>query len=136
MIADRTARPFKGDLAEYADWLKHRSRALNFRPSEENTLSETKAKSRIKRKKARQASAHQRKQTADIRREFKTLEFAIEDLSVQRRGIVDKLADPSTYQTSTAELKQLILKKEMLDRDIKQAETKWIKIAELLESAD
>ena len=49
--------------------------------------------------------------------------------------MVEKLADPKTYELPTAELRALILKKEAMDKDVAKAEAAWLKAAEALEAA-
>ena len=45
------------------------------------------------------------------------------------------LGDAETYEMSTIDLEQIIIKKEHIDRELKVVETEWLEASEALELA-
>jgi ATP-binding cassette subfamily F protein 3 len=136
LVADGTVKPFNGDLSEYAGWLRERARMSSRKPIAVEGARESETNSRVGRKEARKAAAERRKENADIRKAAREAEKALEKLTSRRQSLVDKLADPATYGLATSELKKIILKKEVVDREIAAAESEWMEAAEALEAAE
>ena len=136
MVADGTVKPFDGDLADYAGWLRERSRAASGKGSKTSDASTGEGNSRVDRKEARKAAAERRKENADIRKAAREAEKLLEKLTVRRQKLIDTLGDPATYEKSTQEVKDLILKKEAVDREIVAAEATWLEASEALEAAE
>jgi ATP-binding cassette subfamily F protein 3 len=135
MVADGTVKPFDGDLSDYAGWLRERSRAAGKSAKASDTAAGEK-NNRVDRKEARKAAAERRKENADIRKAAREAEKLLEKLSARRQKLVDTLGDPATYEKSTQELQELIMKKEAVDREIAAAEATWLEASEALEAAE
>jgi ATP-binding cassette subfamily F protein 3 len=135
MVADGTVKPFDGDLSDYAGWLRERSRAAGKSAKASDTAAGEK-NNRVDRKEARKAAAERRKENADIRKAAREAEKLLEKLSARRQKLVDTLGDPATYEKSTRELQELIMKKEAVDREIAAAEATWLEASEALEAAE
>ena len=61
------------------------------------------------------------------------LEKQITALSNKRDEVLLILGDTETYEMSTSDLKQIIIKKERIDSELKVVETKWLEASEALE---
>ncbi len=136
LVADGTVKPFDGDLADYAAWLRERSRAASGRAGKADPGEAGDSNSRMGRKEARKAAADRRKENADIRKAAREAEKLLEKLTERRNKLIETLGDPATYEKSTREVKDLILKKEAVDREIAAAEAAWLEASEALEAAE
>ncbi len=129
LVAGGTARPFDGDLADYESAL----RAEDAAPREGAPAT---ARSRAGRREARRAAAGRREETAGPRRAAREAEAALERLSARRADLLERLADPATYEEAgTARLKALMLEKDTVERGIAAAEAAWLEASEALEAA-
>jgi ATP-binding cassette subfamily F protein 3 len=136
LVADGTVKPFDGDLAEYASWLRERAKAASGKAAKSEMGEAGEANSRVGRKEARKAAADRRKENADIRKAAREAEKLLEKLTERRNRLVATLGDPATYEKSTREVQELIMKKEAVDREIVAAETAWLEASEALEAAE
>ncbi|WP_292879249.1 ribosomal protection-like ABC-F family protein [Nisaea sp.] len=129
LVANGTVKPYDGDLDGYRDWLRQEERAAR----SGNAGQEPEKKN--DRKQARQDSAERRRQTADIRKKIREAEKKLEKLAERKAKLEQQLADPKIYEGPTADLKQVILKKEAVDREIESAEAEWLEAESALEEA-
>ncbi len=129
LVANGTVKPYDGDLDGYRDWLRQEERAAR----SGNAVEEPEKKN--DRKQARQESAERRRQTADIRKKIREAEKKLERLSERKAKLEERLADPKIYEGPTADLKQMILKKESVDREIESVEAEWLEAEAALEQA-
>jgi len=129
LVANGTVKPYDGDLDGYRDWLRQEERAAR----SGNAGGEPEKKN--DRKQARQESAERRRQTADLRKKIREAEKKLEKLTARKDKLEQELADPKIYEGPTADLKQLILKKEAVDREIESAEAEWLEAEAALEAA-
>jgi ATP-binding cassette subfamily F protein 3 len=135
MVADGTVQPFDGDLSDYAGWLRDRAKSSS-KNAKANDNAGGEGNNRLGRKQARKAAADRRKENADARKAAREAEKALEKLTTRRQALVDKLGDPSTYEKSTSEVQDLVMKKEVIDREIVAAEAAWLLASEVLEAAE
>lgn len=129
LVANGTVKPYDGDLDGYRDWLRQEERAARIASADEEP------EKKNDRKQARQASAEKRRQTADIRKKIREAEKKLEKLSQRKAKLEEQLADPKIYEGPTADLKAVILKKEVVDREIESAEAEWLDAESALEEA-
>ena len=87
------------------------------------------------RKDARKAAAERRQQMASVRKAAKDAEKRLDKLSKDRESLMATMADPSTWEKSTAEVQKLALKKAALDKEIADVEERWLAAEAELEAA-
>ena len=133
LIADGTVNPFKGDLDDYAAWLKDRAREGVRGEGRIGTDEQKQSSQKTNKKEQRKAAADKRKANSDLRKKISELEKQITLLSHQRDEVLVILGDTETYEMSTSDLKQIIIKKERIDSELKVIETKWLEASEALE---
>ena len=133
LIADGTVNPFKGDLDDYATWLKDRAREGVRREDRIGIDEQKQSSQKTNKKEQRKAAADKRKANSDLRKKISELEKQITLLSHQRDEVLVILGDTETYEMSTSDLKQIIIKKERIDSELKVIETKWLEASEALE---
>ena len=135
LVADGTVNPFKGDLDDYAAWLKDRAREGVRGEGRIGTDEQKQSSQKTNKKEQRKAAADKRKANSDLRKKISELEKQITLLSHQRDEVLVILGDTETYEMSTSDLKQIIIKKERIDSELKVIETKWLEASEALELA-
>ena len=133
LVADGTVNPFKGDLDDYAAWLKDRAREGVRGEGRIGTDEQKQSSQKTNKKEQRKAAADKRKANSDLRKKISELEKQITLLSHQRDEVLVILGDTETYEMSTSDLKQIIIKKERIDSELKVIETKWLEASEALE---
>ena len=133
LVADGTVNPFKGDLDDYATWLKDRAREGVRREDRIGIDEQKQSSQKTNKKEQRKIAADKRKANSDLRKKILELEKQITLLSNQRDEVLVILGDTETYEMSTSDLKQIIIKKEHIDSELKVIETKWLEASEALE---
>ena len=124
LVEDGGCKRFDGDLGDYRRHLIERTRtAKRARNGEAPAIS---------RKDGRRARAQAREATADLRKQAKEAEKRLERLGRQRAEIENVLADPSTYEGSTADMLELGRKLAKIDNEIAAAESAWLEAEEAL----
>jgi ATP-binding cassette subfamily F protein 3 len=115
LVADGRSKPFDGDLDDYQQWLKARSR-----PKEEESRPE---RSADKRPKVRDPLAKLKGQLETIERELQTL--------ARERQILDAEA----AQSAEAEVRQKN-RRANLERDVAALEARWLDVGSAIEAAE
>ena len=133
MIADGTVNPFNGDLDDYASWLKDKVKENAGNLVKKVKDEQSQIHQKTSKKEQRKAAADKRKATSDLRKKILELEKQITVLSNKRDEVLIILGDTETYEMSTSDLKQIIMKKERIDNELKVVETKWVEASEALE---
>jgi len=124
LVEDGGCKRFDGDLGDYRRHLIERTRtAKRARNGDAPATS---------RKDERRARARAREATADLRKRAKEAEKWLERLGRQRAEIETVLADPSTYEGSTADMLELGRKLAKIDDEIAAAESAWLEAEEAL----
>ncbi len=127
LVADGTAKPFDGDLDDYAAYtLRDRS----------NGEGGKKKADKINKKDKRQDQAKSRESTADIRKAAAEAEKQMEKLQRDKKAIEAKLADPKLYAEDKARVVDLGKQRAALDAAIAKAEAAWIEAQGKLEAAE
>ena len=124
LVEDGGCQRFDGDLGDYRRHLIERTRTAK---RAQNGDAPT-----ISRKDERRARARAREATADLRKQAKEAEKRLERLGRQRAEIEIVLADPSTYEGSTADMLELGRKLAKIDNEISAAESAWLEAEEAL----
>ena len=135
LIADGTVNPFNGDLDDYASWLKDKVKESAGNSVKNVNDEQSQMQHKTSKKEQRKAAADKRKATSDLRRKILELEKQITILSNKRDEVLGTLGDAETYEMSTIDLEQIIIKKEHIDRELKVVETEWLDASEALELA-
>jgi ATP-binding cassette subfamily F protein 3 len=127
LVADGSARPFAGDLDDYAAWMREWRAAQDAKP-------EPKKEKVV----ARVEPAVQRNPAAgrEARKTLEKVEKRLATLQVQQTGLEAALADGAMYDASRRdELERLLAEKARLDAELAQAEEEWLAASEAAESA-
>ena len=135
LIADGTVNPFNGDLDDYASWLKDKVKETAGNSVKKVKDDQSQMHHKTSKKEQRKAAADKRKATSDLRKKILELEKQITILSNKRDEVLGTLGDAETYEKSTSDLEQIIIKKEHIDRELKVVETEWLEASEALELA-
>ncbi len=136
LVADGRAQPFDGDLDDYRDWLNERQRAIN-RDAAPRIAGN--GNSATDRREQKRQDAERRQQLAIKRKPLeqraRALEQRMEKLHVEQRTLETTLADPASYDDANkARLKEWLLRKGEVDRELEALETEWLEIQEAIEA--
>jgi ATP-binding cassette subfamily F protein 3 len=132
LVADGGARPFDGDLDDYANWLAAQ-RALRQSPR-------TQTEDRSERRQRREADAAARQEILQKRRpllkELEKLEAQLAALAAESRTLETRLADPALYapQSDRQQHETLARRQKEITATQEAAECRWLEIQEALEN--
>jgi len=125
-VADHKVEPFDGDLDDYARWLRSRGNAPK--------KAETDAKPSESAADRRRAAAAQRESEKASRQRVKKIETRVAAIDEELTKLEQKLADPATYNGSTAELMKLGQRQAELRKEKETLEAEWLELYEQLEA--
>jgi len=125
-VADHKVEPFDGDLDDYARWLRSRGNAPK--------KTETDAKPSESAADRRRAAAAQRESEKASRQRVKKIETRVAAIDEELTKLEQKLADPATYNGSTAELMKLGQRQAELRKEKETLEAEWLELYEQLEA--
>jgi ATP-binding cassette subfamily F protein 3 len=124
LVADGTVRNYEGDLDEYRQLLAERAR-----PQRSDA-----GPSRVDDRRAR---AEARERVAPLRKQAKDAEARIQKLTLERKSIEGKLADPAMYAVGrAADVTAANTRLAAILREVEAAELAWMEAAEALEAAE
>jgi ATP-binding cassette subfamily F protein 3 len=126
-VADGAVEPFDGDLDDYARWLRSRGSAVK-KASEPAFPTESAAD-------RRRTAAAQREQDKAAKARVKKIEARVAAIDADLTALDARLADPATYNGSTAELMKLGQRQADLRREKETLEAEWLELYEQLEAA-
>ncbi len=119
LVGDGAVKPYDGDLDDYRGLLAERARPMR-----------TEAPTR---RDDRRDRAHARVQTAPLRKQARDAESALARLSVERKALEARLADPALYAAGhAAEVTAANTRLSALMREVERAETAWLEAEEAL----
>ena len=124
LVEDGGCRRFDGDLGDYRRHLIERTRTAKRTQNGDAAA--------VSRKDERRARARAREATADLRKQAKEAEKRLARLGRRRAEIETVLADPATYEGSTADMLELSRKLAKIDNEIAAAESAWLEAEEAL----
>ena len=136
LVAEGQAQPFDGDLDDYRDWLNERQRAANRDAAPRiagngNSAAERRDQKRQEAKR-RQQLAIKRK---PLEQRIKKLEQRLEKLHAERTRLHDELLEPALYEDANKNrLKELLLRKAQVDKELEDIESEWLEAQEALEA--
>jgi len=121
IVANGCARPFDGDLDDYARWA-----ASNPRDAIEKAAELKAAR--------KQADAAQRNRTSALKSELARLDRQLVKIQQQQQGIELQLSSADIYDAaSKSRLRELLEQQTKLKHELDQAETDWLEVTELLQ---
>ncbi|TBR39546.1 MULTISPECIES: ABC-F family ATP-binding cassette domain-containing protein [Dyella] len=130
-VADGKVEAFDGDLDDYARWLKSRNSEAKKRNKTVDKTVETPVESAADR---RRADAVQRENEKAARQKVRKLETRIATIDSELKALEAKLADPATYNGSTAEMMKLGQRQTELRREKETLEGEWMELYETLDA--
>jgi ATP-binding cassette subfamily F protein 3 len=131
LVADATAKPFDGDLDDYAAWL----RTANADGSAAAPAA-TAARGAAIQKERKRAEAEERQRLAALRAAVTKADRDLTTLTDEGRALEARLADPTLYEhASKAELTRLLASQRDLGQRLTAAEERWLTASEALEAA-
>ena len=136
LVAEGQAQPFDGDLDDYRDWLNERQRAAN---RETTPRSAGDGNSTLDRREQKRLEAERRQQLAikrkPLEQQIKKLEQQLEKLHAEQTRLHDELLEPTLYEDAQKNrLKELLLRKAQVDKELEAVESDWLEAQEALET--
>ena len=122
LVADGRAKPFDGDLDDYAKWAATNPREVVEKPAKAG--------------KAPRAPAAPRKSASALKTELVRLDKQLVKLHEQQKDIEQQLSAADIYDASNkTRLRDLLHRQDALKRELDAAETRWLEVSELLQSS-
>ena len=136
LVAEGRAQPFTGDLHDYRDWLNERQRAAN---REATPRAGGNGNSAAERREQKRLEAERRQQWAikrkPLEQQLKKLEQRLEKLHGEQTRLSSELSDPALYEDANKNrLKEALLRKAQLDKEVEDIEGEWLETQEALET--
>jgi ATP-binding cassette subfamily F protein 3 len=117
LVADGRAKPFDGDLDDYAKWAASNPREAAEKP--------------FKAVKAARTQAGSRKSHSALKTELAKLDKQLVKLHEQQKDIEQQLSAADIYEASNkARLRELLHQQDALKRELDTVETRWLELAE------
>ena len=127
VVQNGTVSPFDGDIDDYqAKLLKERGA----RPAKVEKPADAASK-----KEQRKAAADNRTNKAPLKKAVDSAEKMLARLTEQMNGVLAKLADPAIYSGPGSVVTDLQKEKARLEREVANAEKRWLAAQEALEAA-
>ncbi|KAF0099971.1 MAG: ATP-binding cassette subfamily F member 3 [Rhodospirillaceae bacterium] len=127
VVQNGTVKPFDGDIDEYqAKLLKERGA----RPPKVEKAADAGSK-----KDQRKAAADNRNNKAPLKKAVDSAEKMLARLTEQLNGVLARLADPAIYAGPGSVVTDLQKEKARLEREVQNAEKRWLTAQEALEAA-
>ena len=128
LVAGGTVKPFDGDIDEY------QAKLLKERGAKPAKREERPAEAGSK-KDQRKAAADSRAQKAPLKKAVDSAEKMLARLTAQLDGVVAKLGDPAIYAGPATVVTDLQREKARLEREVANAEQRWLAAQEAFEKA-
>ena len=145
LVHEGGVREFNDDIDGYLDWAR-KSAAMDdalgsaSHPGIERSRSPTLGKEespRQSKKEKRQQAARLREKVRPLSQAIRKSEQRVDQLQEETASLEKILADPETYETeSTARLAEMMQQKSTLERQIADEESRWLELAEELETVN
>ena len=128
LVADGAARPFDGDLEDYAAWLRASAAAASAAPAAARAEPAPRDRKRLE--------AERRQRLSPLRAAVASAEKDVERLAAESARVEAALAAPETYLPAARdELARLLAARTELKRATRAAEEAWLEASERLEAA-
>lgn len=134
LVANGRVNDFDGSLEDYRTWLSQENKKTSTTAIEikENNNDDGQSK-----KQQRQQSAEKRRSLKPLQNKLKKLEKQMEELSLNKESLEEKLADNDIYNQENKELLKTLLEEQgQVDSSLQQVEIDWLEVSEELESAN
>ena len=128
LVSGGTVKPFDGDIDEY------QTKLLKERGAKPAKREERPADAASK-KDQRKAAADNRAQKAPLKKAVDSAEKMLARLTAQLDGVIAKLSDPAIYSGPGAVVTELQREKARLEREVANAEQRWLTAQEAFEKA-
>jgi ATP-binding cassette subfamily F protein 3 len=148
LVADGRAKPFDGDLDDYAEWLRKSARADEAAARAERDArgdgaagaealaSAAPRESAAEQKERKRLEAERRQKLSPLRAQVAKLEAEIEKLSAEAVKLEKSLEAPALYEPAgRAELEKLLATQADVRRRLESTEESWLEASERLEQA-
>ncbi len=130
IVANGQVEPFKGDLDDYARWLRSSAAEPLVTAAEEPVALRSGS-----RKEQRRLEAEQRQRLAPLKREIDKVEKQVDRLEQQIAEIDQQLADPGIYQANEKKrLTELLQRKGEVQPQLESSEEQLLELYEALEA--
>ncbi len=127
------ADDFPGDLDDYPTWLNEQRRES----TDSDTLAPQGEHTAVARKDRKRQQAEQRRKLQPLKNELRKLDREIASLQQKQQTLETALAETGLYDSSRKEeLKARLADKAAVDRQLDEAETRWLDIGEQIEAAE
>ena len=138
LVAEGRAQPFNGDLDDYRDWLNERQRNLNRDATPRVAGNNNGNGSANDRREQKRQGAERRQQLAvkrkPLEQQIRRLEQRMEKLHSEQTRLQSELAEPALYEDANKNrLKELLLRKAQVDKELADIEGEWMEVQEALE---
>lgn len=133
LVADGQARPFDGDLDDYARWLDQRH-ATATAVDDDGAVSEA---PKVDKREERRQAAQKREQLRPLKQALSKLEQRMGRAQDRLAAIEGRLADPALYdEVRKEELRQLVAEQGQLQSELEPLELEWLELCEQIEAAE
>lgn len=124
---------FDGDLDDYANYIQ---KALALEDKSNNVEIDNGQSKTLSKKEKRQQEAERRKHLQPLANKLKQAEKQLDQLSVRKTELEQKLADTDIYNDENKDrLKDILMEKSQVDSDLEQVELEWMTLSEKYEVA-
>jgi len=136
LVAEGRAQPFDGDLDDYRDWLNEQQRRLS---RETGSSGAGNGNSAVERREQKRQDAERRQQLAlqrkPLEQQIRKIERRMDTLHQEQKTLHAVLADPVSYEEANRNrLKDGLLRKGEVDRELAGLETEWLELQEAIEA--
>jgi ATP-binding cassette subfamily F protein 3 len=135
LVADRTVKPFEGDIEDYRKMVLGRTEGPGGGKQKKSASPKAEAQKPEGAKQVRRITAEQREAMGPLRKKIKDAERTIEKFRAELKTLDARLADPDLYKDAA---RAAALAKERADRthDFARAESEWLDLSEELEALE
>lgn len=131
LVDDGAAKPFDGDLDDYAKWLIER----NSNTSNTSTETIVTANSATARKQKKRDDAERRKRLQPLIKQLQKIEKSMSTIEAKLGTIEQQLLDEDLYQAANKlELKDILSEQSTLKKNYAEAEEGWLNISEEIDA--
>jgi ATP-binding cassette subfamily F protein 3 len=131
IVAHGEAKPFDGDLDDYADWLAKSAAPETIAKPQRG------AESADDRKQRKRDEAERRNRLTPLRNALAKCDRELERLAKERAAIESQLAAPDIYSVENkARLNELLVAQGRLTSELDKVEAEWLRVTEQLEKTE
>jgi len=137
LVASGKVNEFDGSLEDYRSWLSQENKKLSIVATDASAAKSNNNDDNQSKKQQRQLSAEKRRLLKPLQNKLKKLERQMEELSLSKESLEEKLADNEIYNQENKERLKILLEEQgQVDSSLQQVEMDWLEVSEELESAN